>query len=253
MAVPFLVAHRGQMATYPENTLAGLEAALQCGAVYVEFDVQSTADGVFVMFHDEELKRVTGVEGKLFETTYQALKELCICESERFPNASFSEPVSTLAEVVRLLQRYPKATAFVEIKEETIDEFGVEKVIDQLLEEIAVIRRQCVVISFHQEALKYVQSKGGFRVGWVLHKYDEQHHKQAQGLNPDYLIVNHTKLAEDQAPWRGDWDWMLYDITDPELALKYADDVTFIETGDVCAMLKHPVLALNAVKHDSGV
>lgn len=250
MNIPSLVAHRGQMATYPENTLAGLEAALQCGAGYIEFDVQSTADGALVIFHDVELKRVTGAAGKLFETTHKSLNNLRISEPERFTDASFNEPIATLKEAVKLLQRYPKATAFVEIKDETIDKFGVAKVIDQLLGEITVIHQQCVVISFHFEALECVQQKSNFRIGWVLRKYDEKHRQQAGRLKPDYLIVNYTKLDEGQPPWGGDWEWMLYDIMDPEVALKYAGDVKLIETGDICAMLRHPELALKAVKHE---
>lgn len=247
--VPSLVAHRGQMATHPENSLAGIEAALECGAGYVEFDVQCTADGALVLFHDTELKRITGVDGKLFETTRRQLAELRICEPERFPGGAFHEPVPALADAVGLLQRYPRATAFVEIKEESIDAFGMEGVIDRLLGETAAIRRQCVVISYHSKALEYARSRSSLRIGWVLRKYDERHHRQAQRLDPDYLILNHTKLPEGRTLWRGGWEWMLYDITDPELALKYADEVALIETGDVCAMLKHPVLALKAVKH----
>ncbi len=61
MEIPHLVAHRGQTEQYPENTLVGLEAALKSGACYVEFDVQSTADNKFVVIHDVELERTTGV------------------------------------------------------------------------------------------------------------------------------------------------------------------------------------------------
>jgi len=41
-------------------------------------------------------------------------------------------------------------------------------------------------------------------------------------LNPDYLIANYQKVPEDADPWPGSWKWMVYDITDPELALHYA-------------------------------
>jgi len=52
MRIPQLVAHWGFMARYPENSLEGLEASLRAGAPYIELDIQSTADGTLVLFHD---------------------------------------------------------------------------------------------------------------------------------------------------------------------------------------------------------
>jgi len=232
------------METYPENTLIGLEAALQCGATYIEFDVQSTADAVLVVFHDVALARVTGVTGNLFDTSFDALKSIRVSEPGRFQKNQFSEPIPTLTNVVDLLLRYPKATAFVEIKDESVHQFGVEIICKQLLKDIKPIARQSVVISFHKEAIQYIKDNSAFKTGYVLEKYDAEHHEYAQALNPDYLIVNHTKLIKDESPWAGGWEWMLYDITTPELCLKYANDVAFIETRDVCRLLRHPLLAL---------
>jgi len=234
---PLLVAHRGQMETCPENTLLAIETALQCGAPCVEFDVQSTADGIFVVFHDTELERVTGIKGNLLEMPYDEIKDIWVTEPERFPEGVFNEPIPTLLEMIELLQRYPNSTAFIEIKDETVDTFGVVTVMNQLLAEIAPIQQQCVLISFHLKAIEYTKQYSDFKTGWVLEKYDDQHHQWATTLNPDYLIVNHTKLLDGTAPWKGDWQWMLYDITDPELFMQYANDVALIETRDVCAML----------------
>ena len=243
MKIPSLVAHRGQMETYPENTLVGLEAALKCGATYIEFDVQSTADAVLVVLHDVELERVTGVVGNLFEMPFNLLESICVCEPDRFQKDEFSEPIPRLADIVALLQRYPKATAFVEIKDESVNRFGIEVICEQLLKEIKPIQQQSVVISFHREAIQYIKENSEFKTGYVLEKYDAQHHEFARELNPDFLIVNHTKLNKGKAPWAGSWEWMLYDITDPELCLEYAKDVSFIETRDVCSLLNHPLMA----------
>ena len=55
--IPALVAQRGYMHTYPENTWLGLEAALKAGACWIEFDLQMCADGRFVLLHDADFKR----------------------------------------------------------------------------------------------------------------------------------------------------------------------------------------------------
>ncbi len=230
------------METYPENTLMGLEAALQCGAAYVEFDVQSTADGVLVVFHDVALERVTGAMGDLFDMSFDALQSIRVSEPERFKKNQFNEPIPALTDVVDLLLRYPKATAFVEIKYESVYQFGIETICEQLLKDIKPIAQHAVVISFHKEAIQYIKENSAFKTGYVLEKYDAEHHEHAQALNPDYLIVNYTKLIKGELPWAGDWQWMLYDITTPECCLEYANDVAFIETRNICQLLKHPLL-----------
>ena len=120
-----------------------------------------------------------------------------------------------------------------------------------MLQQLDIIHNQCVIISFHYEALQYVRKTSDYHTGWVLQKYDEQSHQQAKELHPDYLIINHRKLPENEKPWANDWHWMVYDITDPELALHYASfNIPLIETRNICSMLEHPVLALNTCEHD---
>ncbi len=251
MTIPHLVAHRGFMEHYPENTLLALEAALQCGARYLEFDVQSSSDGQLVVFHDATLKRTTGIEGNIFDMTLDELLSVRAHEPERFSLAFFNERIPSLADAIELLQRYPQAWAFVEIKEESIEQFGIESVIPKLMRELESLQSRCAVISYHYEGLRYVEENSDFATGWVLHDYADENHRKAIELNPDYLIINHRKIPPEQEPWPGDWQWMVYDVTDPELAIHYSTfDIPLIETRDIGAMLEHPVLALNTIHDD---
>jgi len=246
MPIPHLVAHRGMMASYPENTLISLQSALQCGASYIEFDVQCTADGELVVFHDVELQRTTGIQGNLLEMSYAELKNIRAHEPERFSLAFFNQRIPRLSEVVQLLQNYPKATAFVEIKEATLQHYGVETIMTDLLKTLDIIHSQCVIISYDQDAISYTKKHSDFQTGWILHNYDDLSHHVAKNLTPDYLIANHRKIPLNMDPWPGNWHWMVYDVTDPELALHYAShNIPLIETRNICAMLEHPILALN--------
>ena len=51
-APPLVIAHRGDSAHRPENTLASFAGALELGASAVELDVQLTRDGHVVVIHD---------------------------------------------------------------------------------------------------------------------------------------------------------------------------------------------------------
>lgn len=246
MAIPYLVAHRGLMERYPENTLVSLESALLSGADYIEFDVQCTADGQLVVIHDIELLRTTGIKGNLFEMTYDEIKHIRAHEPERFSLAFFNQHIPLLSEVVQLLQKHPRATAFVEIKEETLQQYGTEEIMPELLKILDIVHSQCIIISYDKSAVEYTKNHSDFLTGWVLHDYNHANHQIAQKLMPNYLIVNHRKIPKNADPWPGNWHWMVYDITDPELALHYAShNIPLIETRDVSRMLEHPVLALN--------
>ena len=52
-----VIAHRGASAYAPENTLAAFELAARQGADMIELDVQRSADGVLVIFHDDTTER----------------------------------------------------------------------------------------------------------------------------------------------------------------------------------------------------
>jgi glycerophosphoryl diester phosphodiesterase len=57
----YVCAHRGARSIAPENTPLAFEKARLCGADLWETDVQATADGELVLFHDHTLARTTDV------------------------------------------------------------------------------------------------------------------------------------------------------------------------------------------------
>lgn len=60
----YVCAHRGARSLAPENTLLAARAALEAGADFWELDVQRSADGALVVFHDDFLERTTDVSSR---------------------------------------------------------------------------------------------------------------------------------------------------------------------------------------------
>lgn len=60
-----------------ENTLSAFEAAVAAGCA-IECDVHLSADGVPVVFHDDELERLTGRQGSVHSKTAAELGEMAI-------------------------------------------------------------------------------------------------------------------------------------------------------------------------------
>ncbi len=76
------IAHRGlHDETSPENTLSAFEKAIK-GGYAIETDLHMTADGMVVVFHDENMKRLTGLDADIREVPYSQIKDLTILNSE---------------------------------------------------------------------------------------------------------------------------------------------------------------------------
>lgn len=74
--IPWILGHRGDSRHAPENTLAALSLAGAVGADGVEYDVQLSADGRPVVFHDTSLERTTGATGRVPDVSLAELEAL---------------------------------------------------------------------------------------------------------------------------------------------------------------------------------
>ncbi|MEE9398619.1 MAG: glycerophosphodiester phosphodiesterase family protein [Methylococcales bacterium] len=240
--IPHLVAHRGFMKEFPENTRLSIAQAIRQGAHFVEFDVQCTKDHQLVVIHDDTLERTTDSSGAVNEMAFAVMEHVSAHEPKRFGEQFKGESLVTLKQMMETIKQSAAVHVFVEIKEECLNFFGHEHIMDYLLDELLPHQEYCTIISFDEKAIEIAQSRS-WSVGWVIHQYDDSHYHRARQLNPEYLICNHQKLDLNNPPWPGPWQWMLYDITDAALALEYAQrGVNFIETEDIGAMLKDPLL-----------
>lgn len=241
--IPKLVAHRGDNKHFPENSYKGIEASLKAGAKYVEFDVQVTADHQFIVHHDIDLKRTARRDVSIFSHDYEELKNFSIHESTRFNNKHYPTPISLLTDVLILLSKYPHATAFVEVKTQSLKHWGKECVMDALLLLLKPYQSQCVVISFNSPALHYAKKHSELSTGWVVKEYNKKSLTKAKTLEPDFLICDYKKVPEDKTPWTGSWKWMLYSINNAKTASYYAQlGIEFIETDDIQQLLASPML-----------
>lgn len=238
-ADPEVIAHRGYAARYPENTLAAIEAALAAGARCVEFDVQLTRNGVPVLMHDLDLARTTGRRGDVTEWDLAAVQALGAGEPARFGTRFAGEPVPTLAAVAARLARHPRVTAFVEIKEESLERFGTEATVRAVLAAIEPARAHCVPISFSDEAVRCARASGAAAIGWVLGALDTAHRDRARALAPAYLFCDHRDvLTRPGRLWPGPWRWAVYEVTTAALARELAArGAGFVETMAVGELL----------------
>lgn len=75
-SAPLVLGHRGAPWLHQESSLAGIRRALSLGAAGVELDVFLTKDDEVVVFHDEDLYRLTDHKGRINDLTWDEVSEL---------------------------------------------------------------------------------------------------------------------------------------------------------------------------------
>ena len=146
-----ITAHRGNSSERPENTLAAFRSAVENGADVVEMDVRQTKDGVVVISHDENIRRVSGVNKKIGKMTYAELQD---CSAGAYFGKGYeNEPFPTLEEAVELIG--DGARLNIELKPESTDTDLEERVV-QIVEDHDLIDR-CVVTSKNYRAIRKIK------------------------------------------------------------------------------------------------
>lgn len=118
------IAHRGlwTQGGAPENSLAAFQAA--CAKGYsIELDVQLTADGQAVVFHDDRLERLTGVEGRLRDHTAAELSAMKLSGTD--------ETIPTLADALAVIGH--RAMVQIELKTPFGEVGELEKKVSEIL------------------------------------------------------------------------------------------------------------------------
>ena len=227
-----LVGHRGQPESLPENSLESFTHALQSGAVYIETDVQLTADGVVVLSHDENLQKMTANNISVTNSTYAAFKDIPAGYPEKFSNTFDHYRIATLAQFSDLLKNWPNVIGFIEIKQESLACFGT-KVVDLVMDSLGPIEEQSVLISFDYDALVYARENYNIPLGWVLPDWSHSNQIMAEKLSPEFIFVDIDFCPDNEsALWMGSWQWVVYTINDVKEIKKYTDiGIKIIETN----------------------
>jgi glycerophosphoryl diester phosphodiesterase len=98
LLAPVIVAHRGDKACAPENTISAFKQAADKGADAVEFDVKLSSDGRVIVIHDQTVDRTTNGSGNVARLRFAELKELEA--GVQFPGKFLGERIPSLDEVL---------------------------------------------------------------------------------------------------------------------------------------------------------
>ncbi|MGB3136244.1 MAG: glycerophosphodiester phosphodiesterase family protein [Nodosilinea sp.] len=136
------IAHRGlhRGTAVPENSLAAFEAAIAANHP-IELDVQLMADGHLAVFHDRDLKRLTGKKGRIVDQTLATLKQFRLYDT--------NQGIASLAEVLTCVDG--RVPVLIEIKNEK--KVGPPE--QTIVKTLAGYRGEFAVQSFNPRSLQW--------------------------------------------------------------------------------------------------
>ena len=108
-----MVAHRGLSGIERENTCAAFIAAGNRSYYGIETDIHRTADGKYIVIHDDDARRVAGVPVCIEETDFDTLRAIRMNDLDGNPRGDLMFP--SLEEYIRICRQYGK-TSVLEIK-----------------------------------------------------------------------------------------------------------------------------------------
>ena len=96
-----VIAHRGNVKAGVENSIEAMQAAKKAGAAYSEMDVVMTKDKRFVVIHDNNLKRLAGVDNTVSNMTLKELQKLTLHQGKFTSHIASLEEFLAAAKAVK--------------------------------------------------------------------------------------------------------------------------------------------------------
>lgn len=155
-------AHRGASQYFPENTLSSFYAGITMGANGIETDIHKTKDGILVLFHDDDIGRVTNGQGNVADYTYEELMKFSVYNRTK----DRTDKIVSFHDFLKYFG-FRDLTFAVELKQEQVE----KETIDML--EAFNMREKTVLTSFNYESIKNDKAYNPYyRVG-LLYGEDE--------------------------------------------------------------------------------
>ncbi|MBL6597373.1 MAG: glycerophosphoryl diester phosphodiesterase [Alphaproteobacteria bacterium] len=202
---PRLIGHRGAMAVAPENTLASFRQAAIDSADWIEFDVRLAADGIPVIFHDDDLERTSNGAGAVAGYSAARLKTF---DAGAWFGASFAgETIPTLRETISLCRDLGLGMN-IEIKPNPGEERATALVALETLEDVLQpgdrwLAGSIVFSSFKLEALEALRDAGpdwprGLLISsWVVDWRDQAKRLDCVSLHPSHGLLDSAKTVSE--------------------------------------------------------
>jgi glycerophosphoryl diester phosphodiesterase len=213
--------------------------AIKVGAKYLEIDIQFSADGVPMIHHDGNLKRMTQVDGIIHQWNFKDLMNLKVDERSRFGD-QYNETLTPLNALNDILLEHSGVYVFVEIKKDNLEFFSRRFILERIIDALALVMKQCILISFDEKIVNLAHSHFGTRVGLILNNWSQYQYIKENNINPEFLFCDVKKMCAIHNYFCDDWKWVMYEVASFDTAKRLFDrGISMVETFEIENMLQH--------------
>lgn len=237
------IAHRARHgAAGPENSIPAIEAAIAQG-YGIEVDIQPSACGAAMVFHDYTLKRLTGADGMINQHNREALAGLRLLGSDA--------QIPSLAEVLALVAG--RVPLLIEIKDQDgalgPNLRGLEEAVAS---DLRSYNGPVAVMSFNPYAIRHFATLSPVPTGYVTCAFGPEdwphlpaprraelaalthlNDAQAQFISHQHTDLDRPEIAAFRAN-RPVLSWTLRSPAEEARARVFADNVTFEDYAPPC-------------------
>ena len=181
-----IIAHRGiHNEAIPENSMKAFSLALKKN-IPIEFDVHILKDKNIVVFHDDNLKRMTNKDKFIKECTYEEIKDLKLKNT--------NEKIPLLKDVLKLVDG--KVFLDIELKMDVTD----HSLEDGLIEILKDYNGEVILKSFDYRKVKYLKKHTNYKIGLLIKRMSGFKDFIIRNINfnilikPDFLACNKNML-----------------------------------------------------------
>ena len=228
-----MVAHRGLSGIEPENTLSAFIAAANRSYFGIETDVHKTADGKFILTHDDNAKRVSGVDLIVEETDFKTLSSLPLFDTDKVSHRS-DLYMPSLKEYIGICKKYGRI-AVLELKN-SFDEPDIVAIIEEI-REVGYLDGT-VFISFDINNLHYVRNNvKGQAVQYLVSTNKKPEDflpiiiERGYDIDAHYSMITEELINECHSHGLKVNAWT---VDDPEIAAKLIDMGIDYITSNIC-------------------
>lgn len=183
-----VVGHRGSQAGV-ENTLTAVKGAVDAGADYAEVDILLSKDNVPMVIHDDDLKRLTGENLKVYDLTASQLSKLTLNQDGK------KGTISTLDKVIDYSRG--KINLLIELKLHGKEKADIVKQVTKVIEENH-FQKNCQIMSLEYDLVEKLKtSYPEYITGYCVYgNLGNAKLNALRSLNVDFLVIEESMASQ---------------------------------------------------------
>lgn len=156
---PWIIAHGGAKALFPENTMMAFEGAMRIGVDALEMDVNLTQDDVLVTLHDLTIDGMSDGSGEAIGYTFAELQAFNFAHDFQALDGSYPlrDTVVRIPRLREVLEAFPGTYHIIELKNPGEDGKRAAALLKGLIDSLDM-KDRVVIASFHDEVLRHFLS-----------------------------------------------------------------------------------------------